>query len=288
LLTPTSWENAFVPYASYPRYFEEYGRKEPQTMNYVPTTYAYGHPEWSFYEMVQNDPPRMQRFLRAMGPIEAKMPIAGIYDFSWVVEKAKEDPSSERLLFVDVGAGRGQAVKAIHKEFPELPLNRCMIQDRPEVIDAVKALDDPDSREVQKLVIDFHKEQPVKGKRSASRKRFAHGRSVANPIIGALLYWIRRCLHNYPDSVCINILQKIVDVMADDSKILLQEDVMDNPPSHMATMLDLMMMGFGGKQRTIENWKKVVDAAGLEISGISTGKGPWRTLSVLECVKKAS
>ena len=74
--------------------------------------------------------------------------------------------------------------------------------------------------------------------------------------------------------------------MAPDSKVLLQEDVMENPPNHMATMLDIMMLGFGGKQRTLQTWEEVIGNAGLKISSISKGKGPWRSLSVIECVRK--
>jgi len=104
--------------------------------------------------------------MRAMLPLEASMPIAGIYDFSWVVSKAQAEPASERLLFVDVGGGKGQAIRAIHNEFPGLPLSRCLLQDLTEVIETVKTLDDADLREVQKMAIDFHQEQPVKGKRA--------------------------------------------------------------------------------------------------------------------------
>lgn len=153
-----------------PAYFEKYGRKEPQTLNNVPGTYAYGVPEYGWYEMLQHDPPRMQRFLRAMGPIEEKMPISGIYDFGWVVEYAREN-ASDRPLFVDVGAGRGQSIKAIHRENPGLPLERCVLQDRAEVVEAVRKLDDEDMRLVQKQVIDFHKEQPVKGESIFSLSR---------------------------------------------------------------------------------------------------------------------
>ncbi len=72
----------------------------------------------------------MKRFMNGMAPLEKRMPIAGIYDFSWVVDAAKEDPASERPIFVDVGGGQGQAIKAIHNEFPELPLKKCVLQDR--------------------------------------------------------------------------------------------------------------------------------------------------------------
>ncbi|KAF5485197.1 Methyltransferase fsa4 [Colletotrichum siamense] len=258
-----AWENGMVPYVQMPAYFEKYGRKEPQTLNHVPGTFAYGVPEYGWYEMLQHDPPRMQRFLRAMGPIEEKMPISGIYDFTWVVDYAKANPT-DRAVFVDVGAGRGQSIKAIHKENPELPLDRCVLQDRPEVVEAVKQLDDADMRLVRKQVIDFHKEQPEKG---------------------ALTYWIRRCLHNYGDELAVNMLRLIADAMAADSRLLIQEDVMGNPPHYTSTMLDFMMLTFGGKQRTLECWTDVLGRAGLEIRSVAKGQGPWRHLAVIECVK---
>lgn len=229
----------------------------------MPSTFAYGHPEQSYYEMLEHDPVRMRRFMRAMAPIEERMPIAGIYDFSWAVAAAEAEP--ERPLFVDVGGGRGHAIKAIRAEFPGLPVGRFVLQDRPEVIEAGKALDDPDLRDVQRMVVDFHASQPLKG---------------------TLIYWIRRCLHNYGDAVSTNMLRVIASAMAPDSRLLLQEDVMENPPNHMAAMLDFMMLGFGGKQRTLQTWEQVVGDAGLRIASISRGQGPWRSLAVIECVKK--
>jgi hypothetical protein len=114
--------------------------------------------------MLQHDPVWMQRFMRAMAPIEERMPISGIYDFGWLVAKVKEDTTSERPVLVDVGAGRGHAIKAIRGEFPDLPIERFVLQDRPEVVEAGKALDDPLLRGVQRQVIDFHEAQPVHGK----------------------------------------------------------------------------------------------------------------------------
>jgi len=101
--------------------------------------------------------------MKAMLPLEQSMPITGMYDFSWVVAWSQGQPHSDRPLFVDVGGGKGQAIKAIHKENPGLPLSRCILQDLPEVIDTVETLDDPEMREVKKMAIDFHREQPVKG-----------------------------------------------------------------------------------------------------------------------------
>lgn len=152
-----------MSFANLPQYFEKYGRKEPQQENHVPVTFAVGKPESTFWEVLIQDPARMQRFMGAMTPLEESMPIAGIYDFTWAVDKAQEDAQSDRIVFVDVGGGKGHAIKAIHQEFPGLPLNRCVLQDRPEVIEAVATLNDPTLSLVQKQAIDFHLQQPSQG-----------------------------------------------------------------------------------------------------------------------------
>jgi hypothetical protein len=157
------WDNGMAVYAHLPQYFAEYGRKEPEAINHIPATFAIGEPELNYYEMLQKDPVRMQVLFKGMAPLEEKMPIAGIYDFSWLVAQVDDEGMSDRPLFVDVGGGGGQSIKAIHKEFSGLPYSRCVLQDRPEVIEGVVNLDEPEMREVQKMGIDFHLSQPVKG-----------------------------------------------------------------------------------------------------------------------------
>ncbi|KAL1880550.1 hypothetical protein VTK73DRAFT_5563 [Phialemonium thermophilum] len=260
-----AWDNGFTSYAQLPRYFEKYGRNEPQTENHVPVTFAAGAPELTYWELLQQDPPRMERFIKAMAPLEASMPITGIYDFATAIAAGQANgTSSDRILFVDVGGGKGHAIKAIHGETPSLPLTQFVLQDRPEVIKTVEELDDPGLRDVKKMAINFHQSQPIQG---------------------ALIYFIRRCLHNYSDKAATNILRRLVEAMADDSKVLLQEEIMSSPPNRTAAMLDLMMLNFGGKQRTLDCWTSVVSAAGLRISGVFRAKEAWSSLGVIECVK---
>lgn len=96
---------------------------------------------------------------------------------------------------------------------------------------------------------------------------------------------MRRCFHNYSDEVSRNMLRIIVDAMADDSRLLIQEDVLDNPPHQWAAYLDFMMLNLGGKQRTLKNWEQLLGSVGLRIASVSTGEGPWKSLSVIEAVK---
>lgn len=163
-----SWTNAFVPYAKMPEYFEQYGRKEPQTTNHVPMSFAYGKPDLSFYEIVAEDEAWVGSFLKGMAHVESRMPVtAGIYDFSWLVAEveasSRSQPDSDRAVLVDVGGGKGGAIKAIHREFPALPINRFVLEDRPETLEAGRQLDEPELAGVQRVALDFHRDQPVKG-----------------------------------------------------------------------------------------------------------------------------
>lgn len=103
---------------------------------------------------------------------------------------------------------------------------------------------------------------------------------------GAYTYWMRRCFHNYSDEVSRNMLRIIVNAMAEDSRLLIQEDVLDNPPHQWAAYLDFMMLGLGGKQRTLQNWEQLLGSVGLRIASVTRGQGPWKSLSVIEAVKQ--
>lgn len=144
-----------------PTFFEKYGRKEPQSLAPVPSTFAYGHPEMGHYEYLATDPARLKRFFVAMEEAERYLPTSGTYNFGWLVKKAQAEP--DRPVLVDVGSGKGHSLAAILQDYPSLPASRCVLQDRDEVIKAVKDVNDPILSAVQKMGIDFNVAQPVKG-----------------------------------------------------------------------------------------------------------------------------
>lgn len=79
-------------------------------------------------------------------------------------------------------------------------------------------------------------------------------------------------------------LQILAGAMREDSRLLIMDDVMEDPPDKFAAMLDFAMLGFGGKERNLAGWNHVLGKAGLRITSISRGEGEWKTLSVIECV----
>ena len=62
-----------------------------------------------------------------------------------------------------------------------------------------------------------------------------------SPPKGGLVYWLRRVLHDYSDKLAVEILKRVVQAMADDSRVLIAEDVAANPPHFMTAIMDLMI-----------------------------------------------
>lgn len=69
----------------------------------------------------------------------------------------------DAALVVDVGGGFGHELEMMRKECPDIPAERMVLQDRPNVIEEITRLDPPESRGVRKMAHDFFAEQPVKG-----------------------------------------------------------------------------------------------------------------------------
>jgi hypothetical protein len=89
--------------------------------------------------------------------------LATSYDASWIAEGTDQLPA-DRALLVDVGGGAGQTLQAILSQTPGLAPERCVLQDRPEVIERSGRTEDLQLRRVQMMGMDFHQGQPVKGR----------------------------------------------------------------------------------------------------------------------------
>ena len=71
--------------------------------------------------------------------------------------------------------------------------------------------------------------------------------------------------------------------MARDSKLLVGETVLSNPPGRPTAMIDLLLSTIGGKERTIEGFNKVAERAGLKLSGVH--KASFGDFSIIEYSK---
>ncbi|XHG03898.1 hypothetical protein AWENTII_007185 [Aspergillus wentii] len=104
----------------------------------------------------------------------------------------------------------------------------------------------------------------------------AHDFFTPQPVKGALVYYIRRCLHDWPDEECQQILQNLAASMdREKSRVLITEYIVPEVGSTMfSAWMDQTMMTFGGLERTEKDWARLLDISGLHLVKI------WRTPGV--------
>ncbi|KAE9987857.1 hypothetical protein EG328_001283 [Venturia inaequalis] len=254
------FDEMMAAYVRLPEYFELYGRKEPTGQTHTPCSFAFGQLDTTFWDIVNEDPERMRVFMQSMNTLESQLPISGIYDFGWIANYVQDEPG--RVVFVDVGGGKGQAIVAISKEHPELPRGRFVLQDLQDIIEEVEKTAAADLEGVKLMAVDFHKEQPING---------------------ALVYWIRRVLHDYSDDVCVGILKLLAGAMSVDSKCLICEQLMSSSPSPLTAYTDMAVMTIGGKDRSLEDYERLAQRAGLKV--MKHWSIASSAMGVVECVR---
>lgn len=258
------------PATRWPEYFEENGFREPQSGKKAPLGLYYGYPDKSIYEVMPLLPGnKASLFNRTMAETIEDMPILGYYDFSWIPKHAsvKADPS--RTLLVDVGGGKGQALKAILEENPTIPQGRCVLQDQAFIINEAIAENDVVVRETAKVISSFFEPQLIKGKLTP----LLYTSSISNVnkfSLGALVYHIRRILNDWSDREAIQILQHVRDACASDSTVLVSEQMLPDEPSLDLVAMDIFIMNYGGKRRTRGMFEELAAAAGFKVASVST------------------
>ncbi|KAK4164669.1 Demethylsterigmatocystin 6-O-methyltransferase [Cladorrhinum sp. PSN259] len=270
--------NGMKPYAHWPEYFSTYGRREPSHgQTHTPFSYAWGHPELPPWEVKALFPEYSVQFTRAM---KAREMIGGdvklvgqeaLYDFTWV-GKEEEIGDEREVKVVDVGGGLGQLLRDLVKTVEGLEGEKCVLQDRKEVIEEAEKERERDGegeggmlKGVRMMEHDFHEVQPVKG---------------------ALVYILRRILLDYSDDLAVHILRRLAQAMPkDDPKarvIIIEERLLEEPVAQNR-IVDLVMLNLGGKLRDEKMYQALAKAAGLKVVKYHARKGD--AVSVVECAR---
>jgi O-methyltransferase domain len=85
---------------------------------------------------------------------------------------------------------------------------------------------------------------------------------------GAKAYFMRMIMHDYADAVCVSILSRLAEAMAPDSRVLIADMVMPQRVGEAdfpAAILDQCVMTMGGKERTENGFRAIMEPAGLEL-----------------------
>jgi hypothetical protein len=154
-------------------------------------------------------------------------------------------PSAGKIM--DVGGGSGGLIRAVLAKEPQLS---GAIFDLPEVIDRNQELYEADN--------------------VLSKCEFHPGDFFSSISEGADIYMFRNIIHDWDDERSINILKNCERACRTRGKVLLLEYVIPEGNIPFAgKWLDLMMLvGPGGQERTEEEYRVLLESAGLEVTNI--------------------
>ncbi|KAM3065358.1 hypothetical protein ACMFMG_011519 [Clarireedia jacksonii] len=229
-------------------FFRNTGFKSPEDHLKNPYCYAHQTGDKNMWEYIGSFPDRFENLNLAMiAQSEATKWTAGVFPFTEELSKLQTD--DETVLVVDIGGGSGHVTKKI-KEFVAGIPGQVVLQERPEVL---KSIGD-NLPEIKKMEYDFFTPQPLKG---------------------AAIYYIRRCLHDWPDDDCVKILKQIAAAMEPGkSRLVVSEIVIPPAKADVETAwMDITMMMLNGRERTEKQWRDLLESSGLRLRKIHYGVG---------------
>lgn len=224
--------------AQLPEYFAATGYKNPGDAFNGPWQFAL-KTDKHYFDWLSGHPQLQNAFNIVMGI--SRMGQIDWFEF-YPVEEKLQVASPERLLLVDVGGGVGHDVSAFQKKFPSLP-GKLAFEDLPIVVDSAK---DSAPAGITGIGHDFFKPQPESVK-------------------GAKVYYLRTVLHDWPDKQAAVIVNNIKQVMAEDSILLINENVQpEQGVSLYQAELDMAMMTcFASLDRTEKQFKTLLEGEGF-------------------------
>jgi hypothetical protein len=158
---------------------------------------------------------------------------------------------------VDVGGGNGALMNAVLAKYPQLS---GTVFDLPHVVEAASG-----------------------HKANEQRLRFAAGNFFTDVPVKGDTYMLKKVIHDWPDDRARDILSRCREAMSDGSRLLVIESIVpaSQAPTFM-TFLDLWMLVFaGGRERTQEEFRTLLQSAGLHLSRIVPTGSP---VSVIEAL----
>ncbi|KAL1637491.1 hypothetical protein SLS56_000629 [Neofusicoccum ribis] len=230
-------------------FFRENGWKNPVSATNNPYTFANqtgGKDIWTF---MLGHPEKMQNLNDGMGShSQSSAWTIEIYPFA--SELSKINTTDDTILFVDIGGGKGHVTRHVRQLCPNIR-GKMVFTDTDPVLSSVTET----MTGVEKMTYDFFGGKP--------------------PVEGALIYYLRRVLHDWPDEATVQILKNVAAGMdASKSRLVICDIVIPLVGANAeACWTDLAMMTFSGTERTVGQFEKLLAAAGLRLDRVYTAHG---------------
>ncbi|MBD0372031.1 MAG: methyltransferase [Pyrinomonadaceae bacterium] len=201
-----------------------------------------------FFQHLERHPDNAKMFLESMNccaTLYNEAIVTG-YDFS----RFKK--------IIDVGGGQGKLIKEILKAFPD---TRGALFDTPNQTPGAQRL--------------FEQEE------IADRCETITGDFLEAVPEGGDAYLLKHIIHDWDDAKAVEILKNCHRSMTKDARLLLIEEIISNEPEFApAKVLDIQQLLMpGGRERTAEEYRKLLEAAGFELIAIIPTQS---SLSIIE------
>ncbi|KAJ4409811.1 hypothetical protein N0V91_002285 [Didymella pomorum] len=261
------FSQVFVSTAAMPDYFAANGYKNPSSALDSPFTFGFNCKDTTYFDFLAR--PGQEEMAAAFNETMALQRLNEEPGFvaSYPVERLKiEDP--QRVLFVDIGGGIGhQLLKFRERSVAANMPGTLVLEDLPGVVSEAKNLPD----DVVKVGHDFFQPQ-------------------TESVKGAKAFYLRTVLHDWPKVEAEAVLRNIVNIMAEDSVVLLHETVLPaTRVEHFDAKVDWHLMNLGALERTEKQWRTLVEGVGLEVRGIwREPEGTKGRRDLIECALKAA
>jgi hypothetical protein len=163
-------------------------------------------------------------------------------------------------VVADIGGGTGAVLAGVLAAHPSV---RGILFDQPHVVVGAEPV--------------------LRAAAVADRVRVVPGDFFAEVPSGADAYLLARVLHDWADGDAVRILHSVRAAMSAQARVLLVEAVVGPPNDDpQAKFLDLMMLvSAGGQERTEDEWRALLAAAGLTLTGTTRATS---TKHVIEAV----
>lgn len=210
---------------------------------------AFGKP---IFEYLSENPDKARIFDAAMVGIHGRESdvVLEAYDFS------------DAGVVADIGGGNGSQITRILKKHTDV---KGLLFDLPHVIERAKT--------------------PIESAGLSERCQLVGGSFFEAVPEGANVYLMRHIIHDWDDEKSLTILRNCHQAMSADAKLLIVESVI--PPGNEpfgGKFLDLVMLLIpGGKERTEEEYRELLDKAGFKLTQVIPTSSE---VSIVEAVKQ--
>jgi hypothetical protein len=204
---------------------------------------------WSF------EPDPLGVFNRVFAELdaEANRPFVQIHDFS------------RCAVVADLGGGSGALLEAVLLAHPDV---RGILVERPEAIDGAR--------------------ERLTGTQVSQRLDFVAGDLFEDVAVQADAFLMRNVVHGYDDGLAEMLLRNCRATMRRDDHLIIVEPVIPDSVSpgdadvESIVMSDLnMMVVTGGRERTIDDWRRLLGSSGFELDTVQPvpGDGHYTTIT---------